>query len=297
VRDVFGRLGPVVGAFVLATTLLWIGLMVVLPQLALVDMSFRPSLPPALRGGPEDVYTLANYQTLWLSELHRTIFVRTVWSSALVTVLALLVCYPIAYYLAQVARGGTAAVLVVGLVIPFWINEILRTFSWFLILSRNGILNQALMGMGLTEAPINFGGLGAVLIGMVYAYILFMVFPLYNAIESLDRNQIEAARDLGAPWWKIHARIVIPHAKPGIAVGCIMVFMLAAGTVAVPQIMQSLPGGTGARWFTQVIYSWFFDGGDWNKGAAYAFALLLLCVLFIFLMMRVFKVGLRDIAK
>lgn len=296
-RDVFARLGPVVGAFVLATTLLWIGLMVVLPQLALVDLSFRPSLPPALQGGPEDVYTLANYQSLWLNELHRTIFFRTVWSAALVTLLALLVCYPIAYFLAQVAKGGTAAVLVVGLVIPFWINEILRTFSWFLILSRNGILNQALMGAGLTELPINFGGLGAVLIGMVYAYILFMVFPLYNAIESLDRNQIEAARDLGAPWWKIHTRIVIPHAKPGIAVGCIMVFMLAAGTVAVPQIMQSLPGGTGARWFTQVIYSWFFDGGDWNKGAAYAFALLLLCVLFIFLMMRVFKVGLRDIAK
>ncbi len=295
--EVFRRLGPVVGAFVLATTLLWIAVMVVLPQLVLVDMSFRPSLPPALRGGPEDVYTLANYQTLWFNDLHRSIFAQTVWSSAVVTALALAVCYPIAYYLAQVARGGTAAILVVGLVIPFWINEILRTFSWFLILSRNGILNQALMGLGLTDAPVNFGGVGAVMLGMVYAYILFMVFPLYNAIESLDRNQIEAARDLGAPWWKIHTRIVIPHAKPGIAVGCIMVFMLAAGTVAVPQIMQALPGGTGARWFTQVIYSWFFDGGDWNRGAAYAFALLLLCVLFIFLAMRVFKVGLRDIAK
>ena len=295
--EVFRRLGPLVGAFVLATTLLWIAVMVVLPQLVLVDLSFRPNLPPALRGSPEDVYTLLNYQSLWLNDLHRSIFFQTIWSSALVTLLALLVCYPIAYFLAQVARGGTAAILVVGLVIPFWINEILRTFSWFLILSRNGVLNQALLGLGLTDAPINFGGVGAVMVGMVYAYILFMVFPLYNAIESLDRNQIEAARDLGAPWWKIHTRIVIPHAKPGIAVGCIMVFMLAAGTVAVPQIMQALPGGTGARWFTQIIYSWFFDGGDWNRGAAYAFALLLLCVVFIFMAMRVFKVGLRDIAK
>ncbi|TVQ41166.1 MAG: ABC transporter permease [Geminicoccaceae bacterium] len=295
--EVFNRLGPVVGAFVLATALLWVAMLVVLPQLVLVDLSFRPNLPPALRGSPGDVYTLLNYQSLFLNDLHRAIFFQTIWSSMLVTVLALIVCYPIAYYLAQVAKGGTAAILVVGLVIPFWVNEILRTFAWFLILSRNGILNQALMGSGLTDAPINFGGVGAVMIGMVYAYILFMVFPLYNAIESLDRNQIEAARDLGAPWWKIHTRVVIPHAKPGIAVGCIMVFMLAAGTVAVPQIMQSLPGGTNARWFTQVIYSWFFDGGDWNRGAAYAFALLVLCVLFIFLMMRVFKVGLRDIAK
>ncbi len=76
-----------------------------------------------------------------------------------------------------------------------------------------------------------------------------------------------------------------------------MVFMLSAGTVAVPQIMQSLPGGTNARWFTQVIYSWFFDGGDWNHGAAYAFALLLLCIVFIVLMLRLFKVSLGEIAK
>jgi spermidine/putrescine transport system permease protein len=121
---------------------------------------------------------------------------------------------------------------------------------------------------------MNFGGVGAVMVGMVYAYILFMVFPLYNAIESLDRNQIEAG---AGPW---RALVEDPHADRHPARqardrgGCIMTFMLAAGTVAVPQLMQALPGGTGARWFTQVIYSWFFDGGDWNRGSAYAFALL-----------------------
>lgn len=295
--ELLRRLGPVVGGLVVAGCALWIVLMVVGPQLVMVDMSFRPDLPPARRGGPEDVYTLANYATLWANTIHRSIFLQTIWSSVLVTVVALIVCYPIAYVLAQVARGRAAAILVLGLVIPFWINEILRTFAWFLILARNGILNQALLALGLAAAPLNFGGIGAVTLGMVYAYILFMVFPLYNAIESLDRNQIEAARDLGAPWWRIHWRIVIPHAKPGIAVGCIMTFMLSAGTVAVPAIMQSLPGGTGARWFTQVIYSWFFDGGDWNTGSAYAFTLLLLCILFILAMMRLFRVGLRDIAR
>jgi spermidine/putrescine transport system permease protein len=297
VSEVIRRLGPIVGGFVLATTLFWIVMMVVAPQLMMVDMSFRPSLPRAMLGGPEDVYTVSNYETLWVNDIHRTIFFQTIWSSMLVTALALVVCYPIAYYLAQAARGQIAAILIVGLIVPFWVNEILRTFSWFLILSRNGLINQVLLGLGLVDQPLHMGGVGAVLIGMVYAYILFMVFPLYNAIESLDRNQIEAARDLGASWWRIHARVVIPHAKPGIAVGCIMVFMLAAGTIAVPQIMQSLPGGTGARWFTQVIYSWFFDGGDWNQGSAYAFALLLTCVFFIFLMMRIFRVGLRDIAR
>jgi len=297
VRDVIHRFGPAAGALVLGTVALWVVLLVVLPQLFMIDMSLRPNLPPAARGGPDDAWSLANYTTLFTSELHRAIFWRTIVSAAAVTILALIVCYPIAYYLAQEIRGPTAAIFVLGLIIPFWVNEILRTFSWFLILSRNGLFNQVLMGLGITAEPLNLGGVGAVMVGMVYAYILFMVFPLYNAIESLDKNQIEAARDLGASWPRIHARVVIPHAKPGIAVGCIMTFMLAAGTVAVPQLMQALPGGTNARWFTQIIYSLFFDGGDWNAGSAYAFALLAACIVFIFAMMRLFKVGIADVAK
>jgi len=128
---------------------------------------------------------------------------------------------------------------------------------------------------------------------MVYAYILFMIFPIYNAIGSLDTNQIKAARNLGAGWIRTHWRVVIPHAKPGIATGCIMTFMLAAGSYAVPSIL----GSPGSRWFTQIIYNWFFEGGDWNQGAAYAFLLLVICIGFIALVMRVFKVGLGDIAK
>lgn len=290
----FGRLG---GGLVLATALLWALLLIVLPQLWMVDLSFRPNLPVAARGGPEDGWTLANYAALWANPLHRTIFWQTIWSSLLVTLLALVVCYPVAFHLAQEAKGTQALLLATALVIPFWVNEILRTFSWFLILARNGLVNRLLLALGLIEEPLALGGVGAVMIGMVYAYVLFMIFPLYNALESLDRNQIEAARDLGASTWRIHWRVVIPHAKPGIAVGCVMTFMLAAGTFAVPQIMQSLPGGTNARWFTQIIYSYFFDGGDWNRGSAYAFALLLLCIFFIMAMMRLFRVGLRDIAK
>lgn len=292
--ELFRRTGPLIAWMALLTTLLWVAFMIVLPQVMMVDFSFRPSLPPSKIGGPEDVYTLKNYATLWANTIHRGIFFKTIWSSMLVTVLALAVCYPIAYHLAQVARGQAAALLIVALIVPFWVNEILRTFAWFLILSRNGIFNGALVGLGLIDRPIQFidGNIG-VMIGMVYAYILFMVFPLYNAMESLDRHQIEAARDLGASTWRIHWRVVIPHAKPGIAVGCIMTFMLSAGTIAVPRLL----GGPRSRWFTEVIYSWFFDGGDWNQGAAYAFALLILCIVFILVMMRLFRVSLQDIAK
>jgi spermidine/putrescine transport system permease protein len=243
---------------------------------------------------PEKEYGFQNYAYLFGNELHRAIFFKTIWGVSLVTFTALLLCYPIAFYLAKVAPGEQAALLMLGLVVPYWINEILRTFAWLMILSYNGILNTFFQGIGLVSEPIKFlDGNEGVLIGMTYTYILFMVFPIYNTIDTLDGNQLEAARDMGAPWWRIHWRIVIPHAKPGIAVGCIMTFMLAAGSYAVPQIL----GGPSSLWFTQIIYNWFFEGGDWNMGAAYAFVLLLICLSFILLMMRLFRVSLHDIAK
>jgi spermidine/putrescine transport system permease protein len=272
----------------------WLIGLVLLPNLMMIDLSFRPNLLPAEIGGPEDVYSLANYATLWRNEVHYAIFLKTIWGSALVTVLALVVCYPVAYYLAQEAGRQEAAILVLLLVVPFWLNELLRTFAWYVILAYRGPLNALLLALGVIDEPVRFlSGEGGVLVGMVYAYLLFMVFPLYNAIESLDRNQVEAARDLGAPVWRIHWRIVIPHAKPGIAVGCIMVFMLTASSYAVPAIL----GGTGSRWFTEIIYDWFFDGQNWNQGSAYAFILLVLCIGFIMAMLALFRVRLADIAK
>jgi spermidine/putrescine transport system permease protein len=288
------RYGPAMTGFILLTCLVWMAVLIVLPQLLMVDFSFRPLLPLAEQGGPKDVYTLENYATLWGNASNLRIFFKTIWSSALVTAVALIVCYPVAYYLAKAAPPNRAALLVIALIVPYWVNELLRAFAWFLMMARNGLFNTVLLELGLVAEPIQFlGSIPAVLVGMVYAYILFMVFPIYNGLETLDRNQIEAARDLGASWWRIHRRIAIPHAKPGIAVGCIMTFMLAAGSYAVPFIL----GGPKSRWFTEVIYSQFFDGLHWNRGAAYAFVLLVLCLVFILLMMRTFRVGLSEIAK
>lgn len=242
----------------------------------------------------ESRYGFENYVYLFSNELHRAIFLKTIWATAIVTLTALVVCYPIAFYLAKVAPGERAALLMLGLIVPYWINEILRTFAWLMILSYHGVFNVAATGLGLVDQPIDFLNQNmGVIIGMTYTYILFMVFPIYNTIDTLDKNQLEAARDLGAPWWRIHWRVVIPHAKPGIAVGCIMTFMLAAGSYAVPQIL----GGTSSLWFTQVIYNWFFEGSDWSRGSAYAFVLLVMCVVFIMLMLRMFRVRLEDISR
>jgi spermidine/putrescine transport system permease protein len=246
---------------------------------------------------PQKVYTLANYTRM--SGLHLYIFVRTIIYAAMVTVLALVVCYPIAFAVARVATPRVAAFLMLGLIIPYAINELLRVYAWLMILDYQGVLNTMLQWIGVTDLAKHqwipfLESPAAVFVAMVYAYILFMVFPIYNTLETLDRNQLEAARDLGASSWRIHWRIAIPHAKPGIAVGCIMTFMLSAGSYAVPQIMTR---GTSGDWFSQTIYRQFFESNNWNVGAAYAFTLLIVCIIFIFLMMLIFRVGIRDIAR
>ena len=279
--------------FVFITVGVWLVFMILIPQFIMLDFSFRPLLPLRKIGGPEDIYTLKNYITLFSTPLHRAIFLKTIWSSIIVTGVAFMICYPISYYLAKVARGARLSWLLMGLIVPYWINELLRLFAWQIILADSGILNQLLMVTGFIDAPVNFrSGNEAVILGMAYAYILFMVFPLYNAIESLDINQIDAARDLGSSWARIHLRIVIPHAKPGIAVGCIMTFMLAAGSIAAPQLL----GSPSSFWFTQIIYT-NFETANWNQGAAYAMILAFLCLTFIMIMLKAFKVSLKDLAK
>ncbi|WJH41067.1 ABC transporter permease subunit [Aliirhizobium terrae] len=155
-------------------------------------------------------------------------------------------------------------------------------------------MNFALINLDIIERPIRWmTGFRSVIIGLVYTYVLFMLFPVYNAIQSLDTNQIEAAEDLGAPWWRIHWRVVLPPAKPGIASGSVMVFMLSAGSILVPTLLAS----TNSRWFTEIIQQWMFESLDWNTGSAYAFLLLILCTVFVTVVMKIFRVKLSDIAK
>jgi spermidine/putrescine transport system permease protein len=292
-REALKTFGGIGLAYVLVALGAWLLFMILIPQLIMIDFSLRPLLPLRKIGGPEDVWTLKNYLYLLSNELHRVIFIKTIWSSLIVTAVALAICYPISFYMAKVARGVRLGWLMVLLIIPYWINELLRLFAWQLILADAGILNKLLMLLSVISEPINFrGGNTAVIVGMAYAYILFMVFPLYNSMESLDRNQLDAARDLGASWLRIHWKIVIPYAKPGIAVGCIMTFMLAAGSIAAPQLL----GSPSSFWFTEIIYT-NFETANWNQGAAYATVLAGLCLVFIFIMLKVFRVSLKELAK
>ncbi len=310
----FQRNGPLLGTYLILAVGFWILVLIVLPQLAMLDISFRHNLPPNLQGSEQDVYNLSNYRHFLFGNtgnpdrlsvlgyqtdipftgIDLSVFLKTLLVAIRITIFDLILCYPLAYYLGQSNTGGSARIFVLLLIIPYWVNEILRAFAFRIIFGTSGVINTALLGLGVIDQPYDFVRENiALYAGLGYAYILLMIFPIYNAIESLDRNQVEAARDLGSPWWRIHWRVVIPFAKPGIVSGCTMVFMLTAGALAAPQIL----GGPSSLWFTQIIYQWFNTGQNWARGSAYAVVLLVTCIIFVLMMMRVFKVKMGEIGK
>ena len=295
--------GPVIATFFLVAIIFWLVFLIVIPQLYMLDLSFRPNLPPLLRGGPDDVYTLTHYKHfLYGSETSKDaynyvdigVFLDTIITAVLVTVINLCFCYPIAFYIAKLATPNTARLLVLALVIPFWINELLRSFAIRILFAGEGVINNILLELGFITTAVNFIALDiALYTGLTYAYILLMIFPLYNALETLDTNQLEAAKDLGSSTVRTHWRIVIPHAKAGIASGCTMVFMLTAGALATPVVLSS----PNTYWFTQLIYQWFNMNDNWSRGSAYSIILLVVSVTFVLLMMRLFKVTIGEVVR
>lgn len=228
-----------------------------------------------------------------------TTLIRTIVFAVLATALALVACYPIAFNLALTATPQKAIWLFLALIIPYATVELMRIYAWVALIDANGVFNQVLGWFGVLDlaageaiafkrSPIT------VFVVIVYTYILFMVFPLYNVMATLDRNQIEAARDLGSSTWRIHRRIIIPHTKPGIAVGCIATFMLSAGAFSVPRIISR---GLQGEWFSQSIYNKFFESQNSNLGSAYAFAYTFICFVIVALFMWLVRARLRDFIR
>lgn len=306
-QDLLRRYGSTLTTAFILLTGFWLLVLVILPNITLFEASFRPYLPVVDVGGPRDTYSMNNYAKILDNSVdgsilgipvhmpvHILTFLLTITYSALVTILCFCLAYPLAFYLSKVVSPRSLPTLFLMLFVPLWVSEVLRAFAWYIILALKGPLNWLLLTLGMIDAPVRWiAGYDGIIIGLVYTYVLFMVFPIYNAIQSLDTNQIEAADDLGASWWRIHWRIVLPHSKPGIASGAVMVFMLSAGSLLVP----SLLGSPNSNWFTQTIQQWMLESQDWNTGSAYAFMLLILCTVFVSLVMRVFRVKLTDIAK
>ncbi len=299
----FRRNGIAVGLYLIVAVGVWTVFAIVLPQLYMVDYSFRPRLPMPQMGGPRDNYTLENYHYFLFGSntsraswniTHIRALYQTVLISILITLFNFAICYPVAFYMAQAAPPARVRLMMLMLIAPYWVNEILRAFAFRILFATQGVINTALLKLGLIAAPIDFLGADIGLYaGLTYAYLLLMMFPVYNAIENLDRNQIEAARDLGAPWWHIHLFIVIPHARPGIASGATLVFMLSAGALAAPLVL----GGPRSLWFTPIVYDRFYQAFNWQQGAAYALILLATCAIFVLGVLKLFRLKLGEIAR
>ncbi len=310
------RYGGLISSLSVILTALWLLVLVLLPYFDLFESSFRPYLPFVEIGGPKDTYSFNNYTSLFHNpvdtpiglfgyhimlplSIHLKVLILSIAMSCIATALMLLLCYPLAYFLAKVLQPGKLASYMLIITIPMWVSELLRTFACFILLNYKGPLTVVLQDIGILGANEGvrwtwyFFGYSGVIYALVYVYVLFMLFPLYNSMTSLDMNQVEAAKDLGANRWRTHRRVVLPHCKPGIASGCVTGFMLCVGSLLVPSLLNS----PSSQWFTEVIYSRMFDENDWNGGAAYAFLMLMICTIFVTMAMRLFKVGLADIAK
>jgi len=194
----------------LAPALVWLVGLIVLPHVELAILSLRARVAPRVFE-----WSLAQYRTFFEEPLYWHTFVRTATMSILATLCTLAIAFPVAWYIAKVAKGRSKSLLFVLCLIPFWVSETVRTLGWMILLRESGVVPRLLVDLGLTAAPVELLYHDAtILVGLVYTSMLFMVVPLVNALETLDDSLIEAAYDLGGTGWSILRKIVIPHAAP-----------------------------------------------------------------------------------
>ncbi|HXF92189.1 MAG TPA: ABC transporter permease [Nitrospiraceae bacterium] len=252
--------------WILAPGLCWAVLFFFVPLLIVLAVSFASR---GTYGGVLWTFSLTNYVNL-LHPLYFRIFGRSIFFAAVTTALCLVLGFPLAYYIARLPRRRQGLWLVLVL-IPFWTNFLVRTYAWMFILRTEGVINKLLMGAGLIDAPIELlYSDAAVLLGLVYGYLPFMVLPLYAAVERLDPALVEAACDLYASRWSVFRRVVLPLTKPGVIAGCLLVFMPSLGAFITPDLL----GGARSMMVGNLIQHEYLVVRDWPLGSALSFVLM-----------------------
>lgn len=275
--------------FFLTPVILWLFLMIVLPHIDLLIMSFRIENDT---GGM--VWSLSNYANFFKEPIYWLTFVRTAVYSILVTFLTFVVALPVALYITKVVEPKYQGALTMLLLLPFWVSELVRVYGWMILLRESGIFNHFLVKLGILNQPVEMLYKDVTMVlGLIYTSMLFMVVPLISVLESLDNSLIEAAHDLGANAWTILYKIIIPHATPGIVSGSIVVFMLTLGNYLTPNLM----GGKNSLWFTEQIYNQFIASFNWNQGAAFGFLLLVLSSIVVWLGLKLSRQSLGTVVK
>ncbi len=259
----------------LCPLLLWLVLLVILPQLTMLNISLQERVAPRIYE-----YGFSNYIEFFTEPLYWNTFLRTAVMSIIATLLTLIIAFPISYYIAKMLRGRAKGLLLVLCLIPFWVSELVRTYGWMILLRESGVISSFLQYIGFTEGPIEFLYTDAtIMLGLVYSSMLFMVVPLTSTLESLDDSYIEAGYDLGGNGLSVFWQIIVPHAKPAIVSGCIVVFMLTLGNYLTPILL----GGKSSLWFTEQIFTQFITRFNWQQGSAFGVLLLSISSLIVWL--------------
>jgi spermidine/putrescine transport system permease protein len=208
--------------------------------------------------------------------------------------LTFVVALPLAFYITKVVAPKYQGFLTLLLLLPFWVSELVRVYGWMILLRESGVINHFMIKLGLYNRPVEmlYNDVSMVM-GLVYTSMLFMVVPLISVLDSLDNSLIEAAYDLGANMWTILFKIIIPHSKPGIVSGAIVVFMLTLGNYLTPNLM----GGKNSLWFTEQIYNQFIASFNWNQGSAFGFLLLVLSSVIVWLGLKLSGQTLKGVVK
>lgn len=246
----------------------WLMIFFIVPVIVVFVISL---MTRATGGHPELPLTFEHYQRSLTT--FRPIIYRSLWISFLTTLFCILLGYPIAYYIFNQRRVWLRQVLLFAVVLPFWTNFLVRTYAWRVLLGREGLINGFLLQLNLINEPLALLNTEfAVLLGLVYGFLPFMVLPIYVAMERLDTRLIEAADDLGAPKWRSFIEIWLPLTMPGLIAGSILVFIPAIGSYVTPDLL----GGRQGLMIGNLIQSQFQSTGNMPLGAALSSILMLL---------------------
>lgn len=254
---------------------IWMAIFVIVPLLIMAYYGFTAK---------DGSFTLENIQSI-AEPVHR----KALWTAIRLSVICTLFCFVLALPLALVIRGlhiRSNGFVIFIFILPMWMNFLLRTIAWQSLLEKSGVINSVLDFLGLpAQNMINTEG--AIILGMVYNYLPFMVLPIYNALAKISQDTFDAAKDLGAGWWQTMRRITLPLIFPGIVSGSTMVFVPALTTFA----LSDLLGGAKIQLIGNVIEQSFTTANDWNLGAGLSLVLMVLVLASMALMSKYDKSG------
>ncbi len=281
---VLRKLGFSGRGLVIAVPTVWLLVFFLVPFLVVLKISVaepmiaRPPYSPLFARGADGGwslnYTFDNFAYLWQDSLYIKAYISSIKIAFISTVFALLLGYPMSYYIAR-SPEPKRSVLLLLIVLPFWTSFLLRVYAWIGILKGKGILNALLLKIGIIDQPLIILQTDiAVYIGIVYTYLPFMILPLYANLVKLDDALLEASADLGARPVVTFFRVTVPLSMPGIIAGSMLVFIPAIGEFVIPALL----GGPDTLMIGKVLWNEFFSNRDWPVASAVAIAMLVVIV-------------------